>query len=203
VITGEFGRRAALRTLAGGAVGIAASGSWVESLCALARQHAHEQAASSAIAAQTWTPRVLTPAQNDLVITLTELIIPETTTPGAKATLVNRFIDSVLYDAPAKERDRFTGGLAWMDSRSKVLFGKDFLTSTPAEQTTLLTRLSQGADSGTAEAADRPGVDFFKAIKSMTISGYYTTEVGLMKELGDDGVLAMAEFKGCDHPEHQ
>jgi hypothetical protein len=202
MIRSVFGRRAALRTLAGGAAGLAASGSWVESLCALARQHAHEQA-SAAITAQTWTPRVLTPAQNDLVITLTERIIPETTTPGAKATLVNRFIDSVLSDAPAKERARFTGGLAWLDSRSQVLFGKDFLRSTAAEQTTLLTRLSEGADRGTADAADRPGIDFFRAIKSMTITGYYTTEVGLMKELGDDGVLAMAEFKGCDHPEHE
>ena len=37
----------------------------------------------------------------------------------------------------------------------------------------------------------------------MTISGYYTTEVGPKQELGDDGVLALAEFRGCDHPEHQ
>ena len=146
---------------------------------------------------------MLTAPQNDLVVALTELIIPETATPGAKATLVNRFIDSVLEGAPAKDRDNFVRGLAWMDSRSKALFGKDFLTSTPSEQTALLTRLSQGADRATPEAEDRPGVEFFRAIKSMTISGYYTTEVGLKQELGDDGVLALAEFRGCDHPEHQ
>ena len=50
---------------------------------------------------QDWTPRVLTARQNDAVVVLTELIIPETDTPGAKAALVNRFIDSVLSDATA------------------------------------------------------------------------------------------------------
>ena len=37
----------------------------------------------------------------------------------------------------------------------------------------------------------------------MTITGYYTTQIGLQQELGDDGKLVLAEFKGCTHPEHQ
>jgi hypothetical protein len=37
----------------------------------------------------------------------------------------------------------------------------------------------------------------------MTITGYYSTEIGLRKELGDDGQLVQAEFTGCTHPEHQ
>ena len=155
MIAGHFGRRVALRSLASGAVGAAASGLWVESLRALAQQHAHEQAAASAVAAQAWTPRVLTPAQNELVIALTEMIIPETSTPGAKATLVNRFIDSVLQEAAAKDRESFIGGLAWMDSRSQVLFSKEFLQSSPAEQTSLLTRLARAADGGSSTVEDR------------------------------------------------
>ena len=39
------------------------------------------------------------PRQNELVITLTELIIPQTDTPGAKAAKVNEYIDMVLADA--------------------------------------------------------------------------------------------------------
>ena len=85
-----------------------------------------------------------------------------------------------------------------MDARSKVLFGKDVVSSTPEQQADLLTRLSAG-DSREA----RTGVDFFNAIKSLTITGYYTTEVGLRQELGDDGILAQASFVGCTHPEHQ
>ena len=43
----------------------------------------------------------------------------------------------------------------------------------------------------------------FRAIKVMTINGYYTSEIGLHQELGDDGVLFMPQFIGCTHPEHQ
>src|SRR5687767_9204059 len=92
-------RRQALQALASGAIGVAASATWVESLSALARQQAHAHAADAVIALQNWTPRVLTARQNEVVVTLTELIIPQTDTPGAKAAGVNRFIDAVLEDA--------------------------------------------------------------------------------------------------------
>jgi hypothetical protein len=193
-------RRAVLRSLATSAVGVSTWTLWVDSLSALARQQAHAHSADSAIAAQDWKPQVLNAHQNDLVIALTELIIPETDTPGAKAARVNRFVDGVLNAASAANRDKFLRGLDWIDERSKTLFGKDFLAAGPADQTALLTRLST---EGAPDAADRPGAEFFQAIKAMTINGYYTTEVGLRRELGDDGQLALAQFKGCDHPEHQ
>jgi len=194
-------RRAALRRLATGAVGVATSTIWVDSLTALAHQQAHAHAADEAIAAQDWTPRVLTSRQNDAVITLTELIIPETDTPGAKAARVNRFIDTVLHEAPPADRDKFLRGLTWMDERSRALFSKDFLAASAAEQTDLLTRLSN--EGNPVDAEDRLGVEFFQAIKAMTINGYYTTEIGLRQELGDDGQLFLLQFRGCDHPQHQ
>ena len=97
----------------------AASVSWGASLTALARQQAHAHAAAGVIAAQDWTPRTLTAPQNDLVVALTELIIPETDTPGAKAARVNRFVDQVLTDAPPPVRAAFMRGLGWIDSRSR------------------------------------------------------------------------------------
>jgi hypothetical protein len=193
-------RRDALRTLAAGAIGAAAATGWVESLGALAQAHAHGQGAAAVMAAQDWKPRVLTAAQNDTVVAVAELIIPQTDTPGARSVGVNRFIDRVLQDANPAERGRFFRGLAWVDERSKILFGKDFVSADPAEQTALLTRL---ADESNKTEGDRPGVEFFRAIKSMTISGYYATEIGLRQELGDDGRLALEVFVGCEHPEHQ
>jgi glucoside 3-dehydrogenase (cytochrome c) hitch-hiker subunit len=193
-------RRQALQALAAGAIGAATSAIWVESLSALARQQAHAHAADAVIALQEWTLRVLTARQNEAVVTLTELIIPQTDTPGAKAARVNRFIDAVLHDARPADRDSFLRGLAWMDERSRALFGKDFLGATAAEQTALLTRLSK---EGNPDGEDRIGIEFFQAIKSMTINGYYTTEIGLRQELGDDGQLFLGQFLGCTHPEHQ
>jgi hypothetical protein len=63
---------------------------------------------------------VLTPRQNDAVIALTELIIPATDTPGAKAALVNRFVDHVLSTADTKESSEFIRGLAWLDDRCRT-----------------------------------------------------------------------------------
>jgi hypothetical protein len=192
------GRRAAIRTLASGAMATAASVSWVASLTALARQQAHAHAAAGVIAAQDWAPRTLTAPQNDLVVALTELIIPETETPGAKAARVNRFVDQVLTDAPAPVRAAFMRGLGWIDSRSRELYKKPFLVASAEQQTALLTRISSDVEQEPAI-----GREFFQAIKGMTINGYYTTEIGLRQELGDSGQLFLLQFQGCDHPEHQ
>ena len=194
----DVGRRQALRALAAGAVGAAASAGWVESLAALSRQQAHAHAADAVIAAQDWTPKTLTAPQNELVVALTELIIPETETPGARAARVNRFVDQVLTDAPAAVRDSFTRGLAWIDARSRALFKREFLAASAEQQTALLSRISSDV-----EQEEAIGREFFQAIKGMTINGYYTSEIGLRQELGDNGQLFLPQFQGCDHREHQ
>jgi hypothetical protein len=43
---------------------------------------------------------------------------------------------------------------------------------------------------------------FFKTLKDMTIDGYYSSEIGLIQELGYKGNTFLAEFPGCQHPEH-
>jgi hypothetical protein len=195
-------RRDAIRTLAAGGIGVASVPLWVDALSALAREqaaHVHPSAPAGAPAAP-WAPKVLSAHQNETVTTLSELIIPATDTPGARGAQVNRLIDSVLKDATPADRTSFLKGLAWMDARSKVLFGKNVISATPDQQTALLTRLSSEES---RKAEEKTGVDFFDALKSMTITGYYSTEIGLRQELGDDGQLVLAEFKGCTHPEHQ
>jgi hypothetical protein len=195
-------RRDALRRLAVAGAGAVSAPLWVEALSALAREqapHVHASTASSP-AAQPWSPKILSAQQNETVAALCELIIPKTDTPGAKDALVNRFVDGILDEATPSDRDAFLKGLAWMDARSTALFGKNVLSATAEQQTDLLTRMSAGS-SGAAE--DKAGADFFQALKSLTITGYYTTQIGLQQELGDDGQLVLAEFKGCTHPEHQ
>jgi hypothetical protein len=152
----------------------------------------------SAAQAGTWAPKVLNVHQLATVAAFGEQIIPETDTPGAKAALVDRFIDTVLIEANPTDRDRFLRGVGWVDGRSRRLFGVDFVTATPAQQADLLTRLA-----ATNSRESRAGIDFFTAMKSMTITGYYTSEIGLRQELGDDGQLVLTEFTGCTHPDHQ
>ena len=200
---GGMTRRTALRAVATGA-GMTASALWLDRLTLLAQDpamHTHVLAASSAqAAAAPFKPKVLSAAQLETVATLAELIIPTTETPGARAALVDRFVDNLMANARPADKDRFLAGLAWMDTRSNALYGKPFTAATPEQQTELLTKLA--ADSGHA-ADDAPGAPFFKAMKQLTISGYYSTKIGLEQELGDNGQLFSPVFEGCTHKEHQ
>lgn len=203
--TRSLDRREALRRLAVGGVAAATLPAWVDTLCAVAVDHAHahgqRKAGATAAAASAWKPRILTAAQNDAVVTISELIIPQTKTAGAKAAKVNEFIDGALASAGPTERARFLDGLRWLDDRAKQDFSTaTFVAATLAQQTALLTTISAPE---AKTSADKTGAEFFDAIKSMTIVGYYTSEPGMREEMGDDGTLFFAEFKGCAHPEHR
>lgn len=145
-----------------------------------------------------WTPTLLTPHQDRTVAEITELIIPQTDTAGAKAAGVDQFIDAVIADADAAERDRFLQGLDWIDARARERYGTDFVSSTSEQRTALIARVA-------APTAGTPavGVEFFKNIKALTITGYYTSKIGMREELGDDGRTAFADYVGCTHPEHK
>lgn len=194
-------RRDALLRMAAAGVGTTLVPPWVDRLLALANSHAAtgQHLGSVEQALKPWTPKILTAHQDKTVTVVTELIIPATDTPGAAAARVNEFIDAIIEDAPEAERREFLGGLTWLDARSTELFGTDFITSTPEQQTALLTIVSSPKNTA---IEDRTGVAFFNAIKGMTITGYYHSEVGMREELGDNGNVFFADDPGCTHPRH-
>jgi len=175
-------RRTALKQIAVGGVVIATIPMLDRSGSALAEgQHVHAMAAAPAVAAEPWKPLFFNAHQNETVIVLSELIIPTTDTPGAKAAKVNEFVDLMLSEE-SEDRKR------------------DFKDATPEQQNALLVTLSSGKNTA---LEDQIGVEFFNAIKRYTIDGYYTSEIGLIKELGYKGNTYLDEFPGCTHPEHQ
>src|SRR5260370_19591086 len=90
----------------------------------------------------------LNPHQNAPVVAMTDLIIPETDTPGAKAARVNEFIDVILTEwATEEERQYFLAGLAGVDKQSRELFAKDFVDAMPVQQITLLRAMDDYAAS--------------------------------------------------------
>lgn len=140
--------------------------------------------------AATWKPLLFTAQQNETVIALTDLIIPATDTPGAKAAQVNRYIDLLLHDGPATERDRFLSGLKWLDEESMRREKAPFVKLPVAKQTALLQSM-EAAGSG-------DGYAFFRMAKSMTARIYFETEPGF-KELNKNGV---PKTWACSHPGH-
>jgi hypothetical protein len=142
-----------------------------------------------------WKPKVFDAHQNDTVIVLTELIIPATDTPGAKAALVNRYIDLLLADGSAMDRDRFLGGLAFLDGYAIRQHKAPFVKCTAAQQTAILETFDRGGD-----AAVETGHRFFRAAKQLTSRIYYATEIGF-RELNKGGRVP-AKY-GCTHADHQ
>jgi hypothetical protein len=187
-------RRDALKTLTAAGAGAATLPLWVSTLQEVA------QARAAGGAAQATASSVFTQAQYDTVDLLSELIIPETDTAGGRRARVAAFIDTTLADAPSAERGRFLGGLAWLDARSAELFGATFAAAAPEQQTALLTILSS-PDNDTP--GDQVGVEFFQAMKSLTVTGYYTSRIGMLQELDDNGAVMFDEQLGCQHPEHK
>jgi hypothetical protein len=135
------------------------------------------------------------PHQNATVIVISEMIIPQSSTPGAKAARVNEFIDVLLASRPKSEQDKFLEGLNWLDKRSQELFGHSFVDCPPEHQRDVLTRIS-----AVNSAEDVTGQNFFGLIKILTVLGYYTSKEGIEQELKFDGWV---DYKGCTHPEHQ
>jgi len=137
--------------------------------------------------------RTLSSKQNELVMTMTEIIIPKTDTPGANEARVNEFIDVILTDwATPEERDAFLAGLAGVDTQSNELFGKDFIASTPAQQTALLRAIDNAnpperqtrTHGNTVPEPDAQLKDkFWINFRRITLHGYYTSEIGFAQEL--------------------
>ena len=126
-----------------------------------------------------WKPLTLDDHQNETVVILTDLIIPATDTPGAKAANVNRFIDLFLTDGDPAQRDRFVQGMGWLDNFAAESHGKPFRSCTTEQQTSLLGQLADGT-------APDVVVEFFEQVKSLTSRIYYATQIGF-RELNKGG----------------
>jgi gluconate 2-dehydrogenase gamma chain len=128
------------------------------------------------------TLRALNPHQNETVATIAELIIPKTDTPGAREAGVPAFIDVMLAEwGDDDQRQMFTAGLANVDERSRAAFGNDFIGCTPPQQTEILEDL----DYELARLRDTKrdtSKNFFQGMKWLTLTGYYTSEVGATTE---------------------
>jgi len=158
-------------------VTIAVTGAAAAPTPAAPHQHpGHDETAGGAPAKA--KPKLLSAAEFVTLGELVEMIIPRSDTPGAKDAGAHLIIDNVL----AGQRTRaaaFRKGLA------------PFVKLDNAKRLERLTALHQSKD------------EFFRTLKDMTVDAYYSTREGLVTELGWSGYTAMAEFKGCTHPEHQ
>lgn len=165
------------------------------------------------------------PDYKNLVSEIAEIIIPKTSTPGAKDAGVGPFIEVMLKDCySSAQQEHFKKGLDALEESSKEQFGKKFLEVTPEQQTALLKKFEQLAmaevkeneqpkkivDNETGLVKDPkspdpkkgeetkqvvPPVPFFKLMKELTLLGYFTSEAGAKNALAY--VAIPGRYEGC------
>jgi hypothetical protein len=115
-----------------------------------------------------------------------DLIVPQTDTPGAVAAGVPAYIDLIVSRSSAHQ-SLMSDGLRWLDQ-------KGFMQSNEQQQLALLGPLCEAADAGHTSGRL---TQFFVLVKSLTADGYYTSQPGLIQELGYKGNTMMASYPEC------
>jgi len=118
--------------------------------------------------------RTLNAEQQRLVTEISEMIIPETDTPGATSVKVPQFIDLILTEwASDQERAAFLAGLTDIDTRAANLPAGGtprFVNLSKEKKTELLTALD-------AARREKSGAGLaFNRLKRLTIYGYFTSK---------------------------
>lgn len=167
--------------------------------------------ASAAQRVATGKPVLFTADQDALVAELADVIIPTTSTPGAKAAKVNEIIDVVLKDCYKKpDQQRFIDGLTQTQKLSQDSYGKAFTQLDNAQKIDIVKKLEADAKQIRADQARKVEgqqdvqipvekrinvIPFFTMLKDLTLMGYFTSEIGATQAL--EYVAIPGRFEGC------
>ena len=128
---------------------------------------------------------------------IAETILPETSTPGAKAAKTGAFMALMVTDVYSEAAQRvFGNGLRSVDEACRRAHGTPFMQATPAQRLTVVEALDREqkqamdarvpAPSNRAPAPsasnDEPA-HYFRMMKELALLGYFTSEIGCTKAL--------------------
>lgn len=150
---------------------------------------------------------VFTDADIAFLDEVAETILPQTTSAGAKAAGVGRYMTVMVNDCYSKEdQDIFHKGISQLNEASEKMNGHDFMKSTPEERTKLLVSLDaerkdyqnkkwdfervqnekereEKARGNKEFKKETMGNHYFQQMKQLTIAGYFTSEKGRKEAL--------------------
>ncbi|HTU47847.1 MAG TPA: gluconate 2-dehydrogenase subunit 3 family protein [Bryobacteraceae bacterium] len=180
-------------------IGTAPAVAAVVSGSALAQTHEHETAQQPA-AKGPYQRQTFDDHQWRAVRVLCDLIIPADERSGSATQAgVPEFLDDWIAFRTAQDGNedlqaQIFGGLMWLDRESNSLSQKDFADASPDQQKQILDRIAYPKR---AAKEDHPWVVFFSEFRSLTVSGFFSSKMGVA-DLPYLGNRAVAEWKGCD-----
>lgn len=191
-------RRTALKVIGVGVSAATALPILETNVVAQQTHHGMEMGLAETAAPAEQAPRFFNLQELATVGAIADLIIPaDEHSPGAGATGVAGFIDSMISESPEEVQTSWRRGLAAVEEMSRQKFSTGFTAARPEQQSSLLKAISKN-ERNPRTIEER----FFVAIKGMTVDGYYTSSIGIHQELRYKGNAYLKEFQGCTHPEH-
>ncbi|MGE0361246.1 MAG: gluconate 2-dehydrogenase subunit 3 family protein [Vicinamibacterales bacterium] len=141
-----------------------------------------------------------TAADIALLDEIAETILPETSTPGAKAARTGAFMALMVTDVYTERNQQvFRDGMAKLDEACRAAHSTSFMQATPAQRLTLLEALDREQRTAMEErtppartrypaAPGAPPADvepphYFRMMKELALLGYFTSEIGYTKAM--------------------
>jgi len=103
---------------------------------------------------------------------------PSTPTAGsATEAEVPEFIEFIVKDLPSHQLP-IRGGLMWLNGESTKRFNKTFADCNHDEQISIVDDIAY-PDPENKKPEMGPGISFFNRMRNLTMTGYYTTKMGI------------------------
>jgi gluconate 2-dehydrogenase gamma chain len=126
-----------------------------------------------------WVARFFTADQVKLFSEAAETIMPKTDTAGAKELMIERWVDSFLFDVRTEEYQKnVVKGLDAIEAASQKDNKKSFVDASPEKRTATLMALDKERANHKGEGAHP-----FHFVKEMVITAYFSTKVGVTEVL--------------------
>lgn len=108
------------------------------------------------------------PQHREMIAEIAEMILPKTSTPGAKDAKVPEFVEYMLKECYKDDQQKsFFAGLDKLNDGAKG----DFMKASAEQKSALLK----------AEDTAKERSEFWKTMKDLTVLGYFTSEPGATK----------------------
>ena len=135
-------------------------------------------------------------AQIKLMDEIADTILPDTSTPGAKAAKVGQFMAVIVSDCYGPDEQKvFVDGLKTLDDNSKKQYGKPFRRCTPGQRHDFLVALDKEQKDYAKNKKKEDPPHYFTQMKDLTLWGYFTSEIGCTQALRM--VEIPGHFEGC------
>ena len=126
------------------------------------------------------TDKFFTPQELKTVTLLSDIIVPADSVSGSASQAgVPAFIEFMMKDQPSNQIP-MRGGLRWLDNQCVKFYDKKFMDCSSAQRLEMVDRIAYPE---LAKPEFSQGVSFFNLMRNLTVTGFYTTQIGY-KDVG-------------------